>query len=198
MRLGLLGGTFNPPHLGHLVCAQEARDQLGLDQVLLVPVREPPHKELADDPGPERRLEMCRLAAAEDGGLGVSGIELELDPPSYTVATLRELHARRPGDDLTFIVGGDMAASLASWREPAEVLRLARLGVVERAEDSREAIAAAVDDTEGATARMDFFTMPRLDLSSTDVRERVAAGKPIRWLVPAPVAAYIADEGLYA
>jgi nicotinate-nucleotide adenylyltransferase len=114
------------------------------------------------------------------------------------VATLRALHERRPGDELTFIVGGDMAASLASWREPEELLRLARLGVAERAEDRRETIAARLAaELPGAEDRIDFFAMPRLDVSSTDIRERVAAGRPIRWLVPDGVEAYVREHGLY-
>ena len=197
MRVGLLGGTFNPPHLGHLVLAQEARAQLGLDEVLLVPARHPPHKAVPDDPGPERRLEMCELATGQDGGVEASRLELDLPAPSYTVATLRELHARRPGDDLTFIVGGDMAASLPEWQAPEEIVSLARLGVVERSGDVRASIAGRVAAVDGAGERVDYVTMPRLDISSTDIRARVAAGRPIRWLVPAPVAGYIAEHGLY-
>jgi nicotinate-nucleotide adenylyltransferase len=198
VRVGLLGGTFNPPHVAHLVCAQEARVQLGLDEVLLVPVLKPPHKDVPDDPGPEHRLAMCRAAAEADAGLGVSDVELGLPAPSYTVATLRALHERRPGDELTFIVGGDMAASLASWREPEALLELARLGVAERAENRRETIAARLaDELPGAPERMDFFAMPRLDVSSTDIRARVAEGRPIRWLVPDGVATYVRAHGLY-
>jgi nicotinate-nucleotide adenylyltransferase len=195
VRLGILGGTFNPPHVGHLVCAQEARDQLGLDRVVLLPAGTPPHKEVSEEPGAAHRAEMCRRAAADAEWLEVLPRELERPGPSYTVDTLRELHARTSGDELTFIVGGDMALSLPSWREPAEILRLARLGVAERAGAARAEIAAVLGLFAG---RVEFFTMPRLDVSSTDVRERARAGRPIRWLVPDGVAAYIAEHRLYA
>src|ERR671910_878282 len=114
--VGILGGTFNPPHVAHLVCAQEALAQLELDRVLLIPVSSPPHKPLPDDPGPEVRLEMCRLAAGEDSRLEVSDVEVRRGGASYTVATLEELHASHPEQELTFIAGGDMAASLQDWR----------------------------------------------------------------------------------
>jgi nicotinate-nucleotide adenylyltransferase len=195
VRIGILGGTFNPPHVGHLVCAEAAQDELGLDRVLLLPAGTPPHKEVEDEPGDTHRAEMCRRAADGAGWLEVSTLELERPGASYTVDTLGELHARTPGDDLTFIVGGDMALSLPSWRRPAEILRLARLGVAERAGATRAEIAVVLQPLGG---RVEFFTMPRLDVSSTDVRERVRAGRPIRWLVPDAVAAYIAEHGLYA
>ena len=124
MRLGLLGGTFNPPHIGHLVCASLAIEALELDRVLLVPVNEPPHKAPEGDPGVEHRIELCRLAVAGDERLGVSLVDAEVPGPSFTVDTLSRLHDRCPGDHLTFIVGGDMALSLPTWREPAAILEL--------------------------------------------------------------------------
>ena len=114
--IGLLGGTFNPPHLGHLICAQEALVQLALDRVILVPTYKPPHKEVVDDPGPEVRLELCRLAVEGDERLGVCDREVLRPGPSYTVDTLRAIHAADPGDDLTFIVGGDVAQGLPTKR----------------------------------------------------------------------------------
>jgi nicotinate-nucleotide adenylyltransferase len=195
--LGILGGTFNPPHIGHLVCAQEARAQLALDRVVLMPVHTPPHKEALDDPGPEVRLALCHAAAAGDEELEVSTLELERGGPSYTVDTLRALHGSREGDDLTFIVGGDMASSLPSWREPESVLELARLAVAEREEHRRHEIAERVGALRGADERVVFFTMPRLDVSSSDIRRRVAEGRPVRWLVPVEVADEIERRGLY-
>ena len=112
MKIGILGGSFNPPHVGHLVIAQEAHAQLGLDKVVFMPVAAPPHKQLEDDPGPDSRFEMCRLAVAKDERFEVSRLELDRGGPSYTADTLRTIHATAPGDELTFIVGGDMAASL--------------------------------------------------------------------------------------
>jgi nicotinate-nucleotide adenylyltransferase len=195
-RVGILGGTFNPPHIGHLVCAQEARHQLGLDRVLLMPVAVPPHKEVAADPGGPVRLELCRLAAGDEPGLEVSALEVERGGASFTVDTLRDVHARHPQDALTFIVGGDMARSLPTWREPEEVLRLADFAVAEREEIRRADILERVSGLAGGD-RIRFFAMPRLDVSSSDIRRRAAAGRPIRHLVPAPVADYIDAHGLY-
>ena len=195
MRVGLLGGTFNPPHIGHLVCAQEAYDRLELDRVLLVPVREPPHKGNEADPGVEHRVELCRRAAAGDERLEVSLADAEIPGPSYTVDTLRRLHERCPGDELTFIVGGDMAFSLPNWREPEAILELAELGVAEREGVRR----ADITERLGALPRhrIRFFDMPRLDISSSLIRRHVAAGRPIRHLVPDSVAEYIDQAGLY-
>ncbi len=198
MRLGVLGGTFNPPHLAHLLCASEAADQLGLDRVLLVPAHEPPHKEVPDDPGPEVRAALCDLAVAGDDRLAVSRIELERGGRSYTVETLRALAEAHPGAQLTFIVGGDMALSLPTWFEPAEILQRARLAVAERSGVARQDIVERLTSELGDVQdRIDFFVMPRLDLSSSELRRRVADGRAIRYLVPEPVAARIAELGLY-
>ncbi|WP_205697732.1 nicotinate-nucleotide adenylyltransferase [Conexibacter sp. SYSU D00693] len=196
--VGLLGGTFNPPHVGHLICAQEALEQLELDRVVLVPVHTPPHKEVLDDPGPELRLELCRRATEGDERLGVSDAEVLRGGPSYTVDTLRAIHAADPGDSLTFIVGGDVAHGLPSWREPAEVLRLARLAVAERSGVRRADIAERVATVPGGAERVVFFDMPRVDLSSSLVRRHAAAGRSIRYLVPDAVAACVQQHGLYA
>jgi len=195
--VGILGGTFNPPHIGHLVCAQEARSQLQLDRVVLMPVHTPPHKAALDDPGPEARLALCQAAIAGDEELEISALEIERGGSSYTVDTLRALNGSREGDDLTFIVGGDMASSLPSWREPEALLELARVAVAEREEHRRHEIAERLGALRGADERVVFFTMPRLDISSSDIRRRIAEGRPIRWLVPAEVCDEIERRGLY-
>jgi nicotinate-nucleotide adenylyltransferase len=196
-RIGILGGSFNPPHLAHLVCASEAATQLDLDRVLLTPVAAPPHKDADRDPGPQERLELCRLAIVGDERLGVCDIEVRRGGPSYTVDTLRELHARDPGDDLTFIVGGDIALGLPSWHEPEAVLGLARLAVAERSGAGRQDIATRLAECFPNAAPPVFFDMPRLDISSSQIRRRVAEGRPIRYLVPDPVAEHIARGRLY-
>ena len=196
-RIGILGGSFNPPHLAHLVCASEAAAQLSLDRVLLTPVAAPPHKEAEQDPGPQARLELCRLAIAGDERLGVCDLEVVRGGPSYTVDTLRELHARTPEDHLTFIVGGDIALGLPSWHEPEAVLDLARLAVVERSGAGREEIAGRLAQHFGDAAAPVFFDMPRVDISSSQIRRRVAQGDPIRYLVPDSVAEQIARGRLY-
>jgi nicotinate-nucleotide adenylyltransferase len=195
--VGVLGGTFNPPHLGHLICAQEALVQLGLDRVVLMPVYAPPHKAMEVDPGVAHRVAMCEAVAAEDPRLAVSLLEVERGGPSYTVDTLRALHARAPDDELTWIMGGDMAFSLPAWREPETVLALARLGVAEREELRRRHIAERLAGLPAAAGRVRFFDMPRIDLSSSLLRRRVAAGRPVRYLVPDAVRAHIEREGLY-
>jgi nicotinate-nucleotide adenylyltransferase len=194
--LGILGGTFNPPHVGHLVMVQEALSQLGLDRVVLMPVAQPPHKEALEDPGADVRLELCRLATAGDDRLEVSDLEIERGGASYTVDTLRALHDRVPEHALTFIVGGDMAYSLPSWREPEAILELARLAVAERLDLRREEIAERLGPLHSGD-RVAFFDMPRIDISSSAIRERVAAGRPIRYLVPDAVAEAIRDRRLY-
>jgi nicotinate-nucleotide adenylyltransferase len=197
VRLGLLGGTFNPPHLGHLVCAQEAFVQLRLDVVLFIPVFEPPHKDVEAEPGVDHRIELCRRAVAGDPRFAVSRIEADVPGRSYTVDTLRRLHDSRPEDELTFIVGGDMAHALPTWHEPEAVLSLATLGVAEREGVRRADIVERLSGLAGAD-RIDFFDMPRLDISSSMIRRRVAQGRPINYLVPDAVVEYIAAEGLYA
>ena len=196
-RVGILGGTFNPPHLGHLLCASEAADQLGLDRVLLTPVAVPPHKEAEDDPGAQERLALCRAAVAGDERLGVCDVEIARGGASYTVDTLRELHEREPEDHLTFIVGGDIALGLPTWREPEAVLELATLAVAERAGAARAEIAERIEAAFGGRGSLEFFDMPRIDVSSSQIRRRVAEGRPIRYLVPDHVADRIDQGRLY-
>lgn len=196
-RVGLLGGTFNPPHLGHLVCAQEACVALGLDRVLFVPAGVPPHKEVEAEPGVEHRIAMCEAAVAGDDRFAVSRADVDRVGPAYTVELLRALRDAAPDDELWFIVGGDMAHSLPSWREPEAVLALARLAVAEREGVRRADIAERLAPLPGAPERVDFFDMPRLDISSSLLRRRAAAGGPLRYLVPDAVAEYIEREGLY-
>jgi nicotinate-nucleotide adenylyltransferase len=195
-RIGIFGGAFNPPHVGHLVLAQEAHWQLDLDTVVLVPFGEPAHRTLEVDPGPEVRFQMCDYAVAADARLGVSRIEIDRPGPSYTVDTLRELRRRAPDDELVLLIGGDQAAALATWRDPEEILTLAVVGVAERDEWRREEIASRLGGL-GSPERIRFFDMPRVDVSSTLVRRRAAAGQPIRYLVPDKVANFIGAQSLY-
>jgi nicotinate-nucleotide adenylyltransferase len=196
VRVGLLGGAFNPPHIGHLVCAQEARYQLGLERVVLVPFSRPPHRTLEEDPGAEVRAELCELAAAAEEGLEVSRIELERAGPSYTSETLVEWRERAPEQDLVVLLGGDQAAALPGWHEPERVLELATVAVAEREGHERALVRDRLSGLAGAQ-RVEFFDMPRLDVSSTLVRERARAGRPLRHLVPEPVLDAIDADGLY-
>ncbi len=196
MRIGILGGTFNPPHLAHLVCAQEAHRELGLDQVLFVPASIPPHKPVEAEPGAHHRLEMCRRAAAGDERFTVSDLELQRGGPSYTVDTLKELSAQSPTHELFLILGGDIAAGLPKWREPERVLELATVAIARRRGTTRETVQRALDQLRGGD-RARFFAMPRIGISSTMVRRRVGAGQPIRYFVPDGVLEYIETHGLY-
>jgi nicotinate-nucleotide adenylyltransferase len=198
VRIGILGGTFNPPHLGHLICAQEAYLQLELDRVWLIPARIPPHKPVEDEPGAEHRLALCRLAiGADEKRFEVSDVEIARDGPSYTVDTLEELQSSAPDNELFLIVGADIAAGLPSWREPERVLSLATLAVAKRRGTSREAVDEALRTLRGGE-RARFFQMPRIAISSTMLRDRVRGGQSIRYYVPDAVVSYIERHHLYA
>ena len=197
MRIGIFGGTFNPPHLAHLILAECARDELELDRVLLVLAPRPPHKQVDGDPGPDERLALCRAAVASEAGrIEVSDVELYRDGPSYTADTLAILREQRPDDDLVLLLGGDSAAGLGSWHDPQAIVRDAEIGVAERGADdhvrARESLRRL-----GAEHRLRPFAMPGSDLSSTLIRARVRAGRTIRHLVPEAVEARIRAQGLY-
>jgi nicotinate-nucleotide adenylyltransferase len=199
-RLGVLGGTFNPPHLAHLALARHALRELDLECALLIPARLAPHKSAAQDPGAAHRLEMCRLLTGPVEGVDVSPLELERDGPSYTVDTLRALHAAHPHTPVTFILGADVARTLPAWREPRELLALAELAIALRAgnaiRDVRADLASLPGDA-GSGGRVRFLRMPTLDVSSSLVRERARRREPIEELVGPAVAAYIAAHDLY-
>jgi nicotinate-nucleotide adenylyltransferase len=196
VQVGLLGGTFNPPHLGHLVCAQEAYLQLGLDRVLWIPARLPPHKPSDEDPGIDHRLELCRLAIDGDERFVACDLEARRDGPSYTVDTLEELHSQISDSEFFLIVGADVAAGFAGWREPRRVLELTTVAVAERPGTSR-AVAEDVLGRLGGGARSCFFDMPEIGVSSTMLRDRVRSGGSTRYLMPDTVRAYIDQHRLY-
>ena len=196
MRIGILGGAFNPPHTGHLVGAQEALVQLELDKVVFMPVGQAPHRELQGDPGAEARLEMVELAIADDERFEASRAELDREGLSYTADTLRDLGEQSPDDELFLILGGDQAAALGAWHEPERVLSLATVAVVERPMWSRNAIGIKIGRLAGAD-RIRYLDMPIIQISSSQIRRRVADGRPVRYLVPERVALYIEQNGLY-
>jgi nicotinate-nucleotide adenylyltransferase len=197
VRIGILGGTFNPPHLGHLVCAQEAYVQLQLQRVLLIPADMPPHKAVEEEPGPAHRLRMSRLATrGDEHRLEVSDIEIVRGGPSYTVDTLEELRSTTSDIELFLILGGDIAAGLPEWHEVERVLRLATPVVAERRGTARSSIEDALRSLRGGE-RARFFPMPPIGLSSTMIRERVRAEQPIRYFVPDGVDTYIQQHSLY-
>jgi nicotinate-nucleotide adenylyltransferase len=193
----MLGGAFNPPHIGHLALAQEAFARLALDEVLLMPMARAPHREIEPEPGPEVRLRMVELAVQGDVRLSACPLEVDRGGRSYTVETLRALRDRSPADERVLVLGGDAAALLPSWHEPEEVLRLCTVAVAEREGWERARVLDAVGEVEGAE-RIEFFQMPRIDVSSSLVRRRAAEGLPVRYFVPDLVAEEIAERGLYA
>ena len=192
----MLGSAFNPPHLGHLALAQEALWQLGLDEVVLVPTGHAPHKRIADDPGREARMEMTRLAAAEDPRFSVSSLEVEREGPSYTYETLEALAEKWPDRKLVFVMGADAAVGLESWREPGRVIELASLAVARR-EGVADAEVVAVMRSLGCEGGATMLEMPQFGVSSSAVRERAKQGRPLRYLVPDAVANFIEGEGIY-
>lgn len=194
--IGVLGSAFNPPHLGHLALAQEALWQLGLDEVVLVPTGQAPHKRISDDPGREARMEMTRLAAADDERFSVSSLEVEREGPSYTYETLEALAEQRGDTELVFVMGADAAVGLESWRDPERVVELARLAVARRAGVS-DADVAEVMRSLGCDGRTTMLEMPQFGVSSSAVRERAKQGRPLRYLVPEPVARFIEERGIY-
>ncbi len=194
--IGVLGSAFNPPHLGHLALAQEALWQLGLGEVILVPTGDAPHKRIADDPGRGARLEMARLAAAEDDRFSVSALEVEREGPSYTYETLDALAEERADRELVFVMGADAAVGLEGWRRPERVVELARLAVARR-EGVSDAEVGAVMRGLGCEGRATMLEMPRFGVSSSAVRERARQGRPLRYLVPQRIADYIEEKGIY-
>ncbi len=193
LRLGLFGGTFDPPHNGHVAVAKDVADALNLNRLLWIPAGEPPHKAQQDVTPASLRLEMALAATAEDARFEVSDVETACEGPSYTVDTLGEVRRKFPHATLYFIVGADEYDALATWRAPEQVLELTRLAVMDR----RGARAADnMPDVAGADAA-EFVAVERIDISSTRVRAHIGAGLDAADLVPPGVATIIERAGLY-
>lgn len=198
MRIGILGGTFDPVHNGHLAIARAARDSLSLDLVLFIPAGDPWRKtrDLAREITPtEHRLAMLQLAIAGDKTFGISDIELRHEGPSYTADTLEALAAERLDDEFWFIVGADALADMPHWKDPERIVRHARIAATTRRGADIEAAIAALP---ALMHRIERFDMPPWNESATEIRRRSAAGIPIDDLVPAAVANYIAANKLYS
>jgi nicotinate-nucleotide adenylyltransferase len=188
LRIGILGGTFDPPHLGHLVMASDACEALGLERVLWIPSAEHPFKRGQVRTPADVRLAMVRAAIQEDPRFEACDLELRRQGPSYTVDTLRELVKLHPGAELYLLVGADVVREMPDWREPDEVVRLARIAAITR---------EGAGLPEGLRLPAVPVPVTRLDVSATEIRRRVAAGHTIRYLVPEPVRALITGAGLY-
>lgn len=196
-KLGVLGGTFDPPHNGHLLIAREARRQLGLARVLFAPTRQPPHKNAAAHSAIEHRLAMVQLAIAPYPYFELSRVDVDRAGPTYTVETMRLLREQfGPRAEWFFIVGMDSLVNLPTWRAPAELLRLCKLAVF-----PRPGFAANFDELEqkipGVRARVVLLAAPALDIAASELQRRARAGESIAHLVPPAVARYIAQHKLY-
>lgn len=198
LALGVLGGTFDPPHVGHLILAEQARVALGLEKVLLMPAAQPWRKSHRTVSAAQHRLAMVQAAVAGDPYFAVSTIEIERGGPTYTVETLAALHATLSSTtELVFLMGEDALLDLPHWHDPPGILRLASLGVAARGGQLATDLAALETALPGIRTRVRVVPMLRVEISSTDIRHRIATGNSIRFLVPPAVAAYIETHGLY-
>ena len=197
MRLGIFGGTFDPPHIGHLLAASDAMEALDLDVMWLVPNATQPLKG-AGLGSPLQRLEMVRLLADGDDRFKVDPVEIERQGISYTVDTVGEFARRFPMAARFFLIGADVTATFEQWREPERIRELVEVVVLQRGNDeTEEVIAPGPGLRKSPLAGARRLPTRRVDISSTEIRERVRRGKPIRGFVPDAVAAYIAAASLY-
>jgi nicotinate-nucleotide adenylyltransferase len=194
--IGVMGGTFDPIHLGHLAVAEEAREVLSLDRILFVPAGQPPHKRAVDVTSIEHRLAMVEMAIADNPAFELSRVEVDRPGPSYTVDTVERLAAA--GDRLTVILSAETFAELPTWHEPERLFKAARVAVAPRWGYPAPDPGWLAEAFPGREVRVSYLEGPRLGVSSTALRARVAAGRSIRYLVPALVEDYIAVHHLYA
>lgn len=191
MRIGLLGGSFDPPHNGHLLAAGDVYDALDLDRMLFIPAAVQPLKAGQASATPDQRLMMVRLLIGHDPRFEVSAVEIERGGLSYTVDTLTTLAAAWPSSELFWLVGSDVPKSFPKWREPERIVELATVVVMERSGSGE------LPDLSAMPGRPLALQTRRIDISSTEIRQRVKAGKSIRGFVPDAVAEYIEAERLY-
>ncbi len=194
LRTGILGGTFDPPHIAHLVLAESAREQLGLHTVLFLPAGEPWRKSGRSISPPADRLAMLKLAI--EPPFEISTLEVEKEGPSYTAQTLEDLRRKRPGEEFYFVLGEDALLDLPNWHRPQRIIEQATLAAAKRLQASAgpaelEALMS------GLSKHVEWLEMPLMSISGSDMRQRVRQGRSIRYLVPAAVEAYIREQGLY-
>lgn len=198
MKIGVLGGTFDPVHLGHIMMADEAMKSLGLSEIILIPAGQPMSKMKERLTPAEHRLRMLHLAVAGKPHLKVSAMEIERPGPSYTVDTITELRKKYGSqDEIFFVMGWDSLAQLPNWREPDRIISMCSLVAVPRPDFSRPDLKTLEKNIPGISRRVVFLEKPRADISATDIRKKVARGESIDQLVPAPVAEYIKKHKLY-
>jgi nicotinate-nucleotide adenylyltransferase len=196
-RIGIFGGTFDPPHLGHLILASEARAQLKLTRLLWALTSIPPHK--LDQPITplEDRLAMLRLALADEPAFELSDIDMDRPGPHYTLDTVQLLAGKNPGADLILLLGGDSLHDLPSWHRPADLAAAcAEIGVMRRPGDAID-LPALEAQVPGITAKVRFMDTPRLEIASREIRRRASEGLPFRYYLPPAVYHYIIEHKLY-
>ena len=198
MKIGVMGGTFDPVHKGHLIVTEEVRSRLGLAEVLFVPAGQPWLNKTGAILAAEHRVQMVRLAIADKPYFRLTTMEVERAGPSYTIDTITELKAQlEPGDELFFILGWDSLAQVPLWRQPSRLIELCRLVAVPRPGCSLPDLDSLSAVTSGLSQRVIILDKPEIDISATEIRKRVAQGLSIDHLVPEPVAEYIRKHQLY-
>lgn len=195
--IGIFGGTFDPPHLGHLILASEATAQLKLDKLLWVLTSVPPHKLGQSITALDDRLEMLRLAIADEPAFRVSRVDIDRPGPYYSADTVKILAKQNPGAAMVFLIGGDSLHDLITWHEPAQLVAACdEIGVMRRP-GARLDLAHLEKEIPGLKTKMRFVDAPLLEIASHQIRKRAAEGQPFRYYVPAAVYEYILDRGLY-
>ena len=195
MRLGIFGGAFDPVHNGHLLLAEQCREQCQLDEVWFVPTKIPPHKDAGSLSPDADRVEMLKLATAGRPEFVVSEIELKREEISWTVDTLRQLRDERPDDELFLLIGADSLQDFPTWKEPEAIADLASVIAVNRGEASLDELTADLDPY--LASKVQLVTMPGISISATDLRRRVLEEKSIRYLVPRAVEEFIQSRALF-
>ena len=198
MRLGLFGGSFNPVHFGHLVLAEQCREQCNLDQVWFLPSGSPPHKQDVTLLPGKTRAEMLEFAIAGHAQFQVNRMEIEREGTTFTVDTLQQLHDEDASRELFFLIGADSLTDLPGWRQPDRIAELATIVAVNRGDRPLPDLTSLEERLGPETAaRIELVTMPGIDLSATNIRQRVHDGKSIRFMTPRAVEEYIATHNLY-
>ena len=196
-RLGVYGGTFDPPHVGHLILAETAADSLNLARVVFVPAGTPPHKEASDVREPvEHRLIMVERAIAGNPRFVLSRVDVDRAGPHYSVDMLRLLRDDYPGAEIVFLIGADSLRDLPTWSRPQELIQLARLGVMRRA-DAEPDLGELEMNIPGIGARIEWIIAPRIEIASHVIADQIAGGCSVRYQVPDSVLEYIREQGLY-
>jgi nicotinate-nucleotide adenylyltransferase len=196
--IGIFGGTFDPPHIGHLILAAEARTQFGLDRLLWVLTPDPPHKQDRSVTSIQHRLAMVKLALADAPEFELSTVDMDRPGPHYALDTVKIIAGQNPGADLVYLMGGDSLRDLPSWHRPADFVSACHIiGVMRRPVDAID-LPALEKNVPGLTAKVRFVDAPQLDIAAHEIRERIAEGRTFRYFLPAGVYEYIVGHRLYS